>query len=97
MEHEIIRAKFRIVGTVQSVGYRHWLKEQCAQHNIRGWVRNESDSSVTALLVGTEQNVEEVSGCLRIGPASADVLDATALRIEDEDAGWNGDGFEIQG
>lgn len=97
MEHEIIRAKFRIVGAVQNVGYRHWLRGHCTRNNIRGWARNECDSSVTTLLVGPKEHVDELSGWLRLGPESASVLDATALRLEDEDTDWNGDGFEVLG
>ncbi len=89
------KTKFRIVGSVQHVGYRNWLKRECEQREIKGWVRNENDNSVTTLLVGNKQVIEELAGLLRLGPDNAEVLDATPLQLEDEDRSWQGTVFDI--
>jgi len=41
-----MRLSFRISGKVQGVGYRWFVKETAAKHNVSGWVRNVQDGSV---------------------------------------------------
>ncbi|OGR52732.1 MAG: hypothetical protein A2049_01665 [Elusimicrobia bacterium GWA2_62_23] len=41
-----MRLSFRISGKVQGVGYRWFVKETAARHNVSGWVRNVQDGSV---------------------------------------------------
>jgi len=41
-----MRLSFRISGKVQGVGYRWFVKETAAKHNVSGWVRNVLDGSV---------------------------------------------------
>ncbi len=45
--------RVRISGGVQGVCYRAWTRGQALQLGLTGWVRNEADGSVTALIVGT--------------------------------------------
>jgi acylphosphatase len=95
-EAEGERQKYRIVGTVQQVGYRDWLQSEARRRTVRGWVRNECDGAVVTLLLGNADSVGEVAGILRIGPAAANVLDATSLHLEPEDESWDKDTFEIR-
>ncbi|MQB41029.1 acylphosphatase [Rhizobium sp. ICMP 5592] len=43
----------RIAGKVQDVSYRAWTRNQALQLGLTGWVRDEPDGSVTALIVGS--------------------------------------------
>lgn len=61
----------RIFGKVQNVWFRGWLVEQADGAGLRGWVRNRSDGSVEALLIGPDRLVHEVAGHCRSGPQAA--------------------------
>lgn len=62
---------------------RYWVCGQCARKGIGGWVRNERDGSVTALLAGSAAQLAAAASWLGTGPASAavaavEVLEPTA-------------------
>lgn len=65
----------RVVGHVQGVAYRAWTRGTARSLGLRGWVRNETDGSVTALLIGPEDKVDEMTGLMWAGPGAADVRD----------------------
>jgi len=58
----------RISGRVQGVGYRAWARRQAEALRLRGWVRNEPDGSVAALLSGPADVVDAMMERLRQGP-----------------------------
>jgi len=41
-----MRLSFRVSGRVQGVGYRWFVKETAAKHDVAGWVRNALDGAV---------------------------------------------------
>ena len=49
-----------ISGKVQGVGFRHWLQSTAIEKNIFGWVKNKISGEVEALIVGNEQEVEDL-------------------------------------
>ena len=61
----------RISGKVQNVWFRGWLAELADRAALRGWVRNRSDGTVEALLIGPENLVLDVAGRCRCGPPAA--------------------------
>lgn len=63
----------RIQGRVQGVHYRAWTQEQATRLGLRGWVRNEPDGSVTALIGGETTAVERMIALCREGPQDARV------------------------
>ena len=63
----------RIVGEVQNVWYRGWLVQLAGRAGLRGWVRNRSDGTVEALLIGPARRVDAAVGACRTGPPAADV------------------------
>ena len=63
----------RIVGKVQGVGFRLWTRSEASRLGLAGWVRNERDGSVTALLVGPRAAVATMIDRLWQGPDGASV------------------------
>lgn len=84
----------RITGRVQGVSYRHWTRTEATRLGLTGWVRNEEDGSVSALLAGAPAAVSEMIGLCRFGPRLARVVDVeTRLAAPvppegEEDAGF---------
>ena len=62
-----------IFGKVQGVGFRYWLYEKANQKNICGWVKNTITGQVEALLIGNEEDVNEVIKKCEKGPLSSNV------------------------
>jgi acylphosphatase len=69
-------------GRVQGVGFREWTVGQALALGLRGWVRNEADGSVSALVGGPDEAVEKMLDLLHIGPSLADVASVTARPAE---------------
>lgn len=63
----------RITGRVQGVNYRGWTRMEAERLGVDGWVRNEADGSVSALLVGREAAVTAMMHLLVKGPPAARV------------------------
>ena len=70
-----LQARLTIAGRVQGVGYREWAIATARQLGLAGWVRNRTDGSVEALVVGEEQAVGRMIDACRRGPALARVDD----------------------
>lgn len=68
-----------ITGRVQGVGFRDWTMRQAQGLALRGWVRNEPDGSVSALICGPDETVERMLTLMSSGPAYARVDTVTAL------------------
>ncbi len=63
----------RIEGRVQGVGYRDWMLREASHRGLDGWVRNQRDGSVQALVCGEEAAVEALLTLCRRGPFLARV------------------------
>ncbi|MGX8008757.1 acylphosphatase [Mesorhizobium sp. ORM8.1] len=61
----------RISGTVQGVSYRVWTRGEAMRLGLTGWVRNERDGSVTALIAGADAAVTAMTERLWQGPRGA--------------------------
>ncbi|MBZ9733428.1 acylphosphatase [Mesorhizobium sp. CA18] len=68
-EHRIVRA--RVSGTVQGVSYRVWARAEAIRLGLTGWVRNERDGSVSALIAGDDGAVTAMIERLWQGPRGA--------------------------
>jgi acylphosphatase len=84
--------KVRITGRVQGVYFRGWTREQAQKLGLVGWVRNEYDGSVAALIAGPRTAVEDMLQLLREGPLDAKVTDVV---VEDADPDQVPAGFSI--
>lgn len=63
----------RVTGHVQGVWFRAWTRDEATRRGLSGWVRNEPDGSVTALLSGPGEAVREMVEALHEGPPRARV------------------------
>ena len=84
--------RVRVTGRVQGVAYRAWAQDEAEALGLTGWVRNERDGSVTALLVGHEPQVEAMLAAMRRGPPAAVVAGVAVEAAEAERTA----GFEIR-
>ena len=64
-------------GRVQGVGFRAFVEQQAAIHDLGGWVRNISDGSVEAVLSGETDAVDAAVTACRTGPRGARVTEVT--------------------
>ncbi|MFA1624173.1 acylphosphatase [Rhizobium mongolense] len=62
-----------ISGRVQGVSFRIWTKTQAQRFGLTGWVRNEDDGSVTALIAGQDAAVSAMLKQFWNGPVGASV------------------------
>ncbi len=85
-----LQARLVVTGRVQGVGYRDWTRDQARRRGLAGWVRNRSDGSVEALLVGDEAAVGAMIEACRRGPPLAQV---EAIDVEPVDLDILPDGF----
>jgi acylphosphatase len=63
----------RVFGRIQGVGFRFWAYKQALRLNIRGWIRNEADGTVSCECQGQPDAVKAFTEALRRGPAGARV------------------------
>jgi acylphosphatase len=82
-----------VSGRVQGVSYRAWARRWAEARGLVGWVRNEPDGSVSALVEGPPDAVEEMIEAMRSGPPAARVDRLTAL----PGAVTEATGFDITG
>ena len=63
----------RITGRVQGVAFRAWTRNEAERRGLSGWVRNEPDGSVRALLIGPADAFSAMLEALKDGPPAARV------------------------
>jgi acylphosphatase len=67
--------RFLVRGRVQGVGFRWFVEREAHILGIAGWVRNNADSSVEVLAVGTREQLVGLKSRLQQGPRAARVDD----------------------
>jgi acylphosphatase len=60
-----------VEGQVQGVFYRQGCQRVAVSNRVTGWVRNNRDGSVEAVLEGERDAVERVVAWMRVGPPQA--------------------------
>ena len=66
-----------VTGQVQGVGYRAATVRQAHLLRVTGWVRNNEDGTVDALVQGTADQVDRMLEWMRHGPPAARVRELT--------------------
>jgi acylphosphatase len=85
--------KYYVSGRVQGVGYRYFVQRVARELGLRGWARNLEDGRVEVYAVGTERQLENLAGELRVGPARAEVR---GVEVENTLVGGRIEGFHIR-
>jgi acylphosphatase len=71
----VLARRFLVRGRVQGVGFRWFVEREAHILSIAGWVRNNADSSVEILAMGTREQLAGLRSRLREGPRAARVDD----------------------
>lgn len=87
-------ALVRISGRVQGVSFRVWTQREARRLGLNGWVRNEPDGSVSALISGSAEAVASMLDAFWQGPRGADVRSVVPETADPADAPV---GFNITG
>lgn len=87
------RAHLIIKGRVQGVFYRAFTREVAVSLGLKGWVRNQVDGTVEAILEGRKSDIESAIVQCYKGPSASSVSDI--------DVSWEGykgefDSFNIR-
>jgi acylphosphatase len=67
--------RFLVRGRVQGVGFRWFVEREAHILGVVGWVRNNADSSVEVLAMGSREQLAALRSRLREGPRAARVDD----------------------
>lgn len=84
--------KVNISGRVQGVSYRAWARARARKLGVTGWVRNERNGTVTALVVGDAEAVAAMLEEFWKGPPAARV---SSVETEPADSDSSPLTFEI--
>ncbi len=60
-----------VCGTVQGVGFRYSAINKARSLNLRGWVKNEINGTVSTRFEGFSENVDIYINWLKRGPSAA--------------------------
>ncbi len=82
---EVKSVDVRVSGVVQGVYYRASARREGALRGLRGWVKNESDGSVSLRLQGDSTAVEAMLDWCRVGPPAARVSRLTVADVPADD------------
>ncbi len=64
----LVIRRYEIYGRVQGVGFRAFVFRKAQSLGVGGWVRNQSDGSVEALVSGRIENHERLHELFQEGP-----------------------------
>lgn len=73
MSASLSARRYVVRGRVQGVGFRNFVQREATRLGIHGFTRNLDDGSVEVYAVGSNAQLSDLAGLLRIGPRWADV------------------------
>ncbi|MBY5335858.1 acylphosphatase [Rhizobium leguminosarum] len=76
--------RVRISGKVQGVGFRMWTRDEAVRLGLTGWVRNEENGAVVALIAGPDAAVTTMIERFGRGPLGSSVsgIETEAVQLE---------------
>ena len=60
-----------VIGRVQGVGFRWFVREAARRGNLAGWVRNRAEGTVEIAASGPDDAIADLLDAARSGPAGA--------------------------
>jgi acylphosphatase len=72
---QVTAVRWEVVGRVQGVGFRWFVREQARRWGLSGWVRNQPDGSVEISARGREDALNGLLASVRRGPPGSIVED----------------------
>jgi acylphosphatase len=68
-----MQAHIIILGFVQGVGYRQYVKNNAKKLDLKGWVKNTDDGRVEVLAQGRKEDIEKLIKICEKGPFLSEV------------------------
>lgn len=82
------RLSARVVGRVQGVGFRWWVREAAERLGLTGWVMNANDERTVELVAeGPSSALDEFDRLIRIGPSGA-MVESVEVRRSPASGGY---------
>jgi len=72
-----LKVRLIIEGKVHGVFFRDSARKKAIELGVNGWIKNNSDGSVEAVIEGEEHRVEEMIAWCHEGPPAANVTKVT--------------------
>ena len=89
----MLQYKLKIVGVVQEVGFRHFVRQEATRLGLVGSVWNCPDGSVEVVIQGEEALLDQLVEHCKRGPAYSKV---TSVDVQRDAVGDKLVGFEIR-
>ena len=80
-------ARIFVLGFVQGVGFRQFVKKNALNLELKGWVKNFPDGRVEVLVQGSKENIEKLVAICEKGTFLSDIK---SVQIE-----WEKDSAEF--
>ena len=80
-------ARIFVLGFVQGVGFRQFVKKNALNLELKGWVKNLPDGRVEVLVQGSKENIEKLVAICEKGTFLSDIK---SVQIE-----WEKDSAEF--
>jgi len=81
-----MRVSFRVIGRVQGVGYRWFVKETAEKHSVAGWVRNALDGSVEGEAQGSIPSLDGFLKEIKTGHSWVEIEKTETQEMLDQEA-----------
>jgi acylphosphatase len=86
--------RFKITGKVQGVAYRKSIQQMAAMGQLQGYIKNQKDGSVEAVVFLYDDQLEDFISLLKNGSPLSSVDEVSYEILEEDDLLY--DGFEIK-
>lgn len=80
-----MQVRIYILGFVQGVGFRRFVKKNAQKLNLKGFVTNLKDGRVEAVVNGNEENIKKLIKIIEKGTFFSDVKSVDVNKEEEEE------------